>query len=502
MVTLQKIDVRDEQYGVTTDPGGHFLLQNLPLGRYRLSVEHSGYVRQEYGQDGARRSATVLTLEGGCQLLDLRFRLIRTAVVSGRVLDEDREALPGAQVQAVRYRYVGAREQLVFAAGASANDLGEFRLFGLAPGRYYLVASHRPGTAFDSSQVAARPSPSDLRESYPQTYFPGVSDPSQATSIEIKAGDLVEGTEFVLRPVRTVRLRGRVLNALTGRAANGATVSLTPRERSYSFFQNEIGISTEDGRGDFELGGVIPGSYRLNALWTSDGKTYSTSQFLDVGDKDVLDINLLAGPGIDLGGRVLIEGGAKPSLKSLCIRLQPTQITETTVAGASVESDGTFAFHDVPADIYYLSAVGLPPDVYLKQATFAGANVLEKSLIVNKDKEVGRLEIVLSPTAGLINGQVLTQENLPASGSIVLLIPDQPRRDQSWFRKRATTDPAGRFTIRGIAPGDYRLLAWSDTDSDLYEDPNFLRLCESTGEWVHIDAGGRVTANLQLPPQR
>jgi protocatechuate 3,4-dioxygenase beta subunit len=74
---------------------------------------------------------------------DLLFRLIPAAVIAGRVFDEDGEAVPNATVTASREAYHEGRRTLATTAEASTDDLGSFRLFGLAPGRYYLSATER-----------------------------------------------------------------------------------------------------------------------------------------------------------------------------------------------------------------------------------------------------------------------------------------------------------------------------------------------------------------------
>lgn len=499
-VVLRKAEGRDPPDGTATDAAGQFVLKDIEPGHYLLWVERNGYVRQEYGQRNPERSGTILTLEKGQKLRDVLFRLIPAAVIAGHVVDEDSEPLPGVQVQALRYRYIGGKQQLVFAAGASTNDFGEYRVYGLAPGRYYLSATYRPGVTFFGNSVVVRRSDSEIEEGYAPTYYPGTNDTARATSLELRAGEEVRGTDFALLPTRTVRVRGRVFNTITGGPARGADVWLRPRERGYVPFLSQNRTHVEDPQGKFELRGVTPGSYTVSAMWWQDGKTYSAQQQLDAGSADVQGVNLVIAQGIDLAGRVSMEGAAADiSLTTLEVYVQPSEPWGSNGASGSVKPDGTFVLQNVAEDNYRIFIGQLPPDFYLKSATLGTDNVLEKGLTISHGQD-GRLELVLSSAAGRVEGRVLTEDELPANGSTVALIPEQRRRNQTWLFKSATTDQFGRFTLRGIAPGEYKLFAWNDVEPGAYQDPEFLRRYEEKGKLVHIDEASRVTTELKLIP--
>ena len=498
-VTLRKAEGRDQPNTTATDTDGRFVLKDIEPGRYQLWVERNGYVRQEYGQRNPNRPGTTLTLQKGQRVRDVLFRLVPSAVIVGRVVDEDQEPLPSVQVQALRYRYVQGKQKTVFVAGASTNDLGEYRLYGLAPGRYFLSATYRPGTMFYGSSVVVRRGDSEADEGYAPTYYPGTNDVARATSLELRAGEEVGGMDFTLLPTRTVRVRGRVLNAVTGGTGRGATVMLTPRERSYNFFLSRNETSVEDAQGTFELRGVTPGSYTITAMWWEDGKSYAARQPLDVGKADAQGINLVIAPGIDLSGRLLIEGKADIPLADMGIHLSPSEDSMGMGgAGAKVKSDGTFLLQNVADDAYRIFVENLPPDYYLKAATLGPENVLEKGLDIRHGQDLSRLELVVSSAGGRIEGQALTEEQLPATGCIVALIPEPRYRSQTAFFKSSTTDQFGHFTLRGIPPGEYKLFAWDDIEPGAYQNPDFLRPYEQKGKSVHVDEGGRVTIELRL----
>src|SRR5205807_6163475 len=106
--------------------------------------------------------------------------------------------------------------------------------------------------------------------------------------------------------------------------------------------------------------------------------------------------------------------------------------------------------------------------------------------------------LVVSSAGGRIEGQALTEEQLPATGCIVALIPEPRYRSQTALFKSSTTDQFGHFTLRGIPPGEYKLFAWDDIEPGAYQNPDFLRPYEQKGKSVHVDEGGRVTIELRL----
>src|SRR6476646_1293314 len=81
--------------GVLTDDQGVFDLTELPAGRYTLTVSKSGFVSLSYGQRRPLQAGTPLQLADGRQLKGIEFQLPRGSVISGHVLDEDGEAMPG-----------------------------------------------------------------------------------------------------------------------------------------------------------------------------------------------------------------------------------------------------------------------------------------------------------------------------------------------------------------------------------------------------------------------
>ena len=131
--------------GVLTDDSGVFELTELPAGRYTLTVSKSGFVSLSYGQRRPLQAGTPLQLADGEQLMGIQFQLPRGSVVGGRVLDEDGDAMPGVSVRVMRYQYQQGERRLTPAGNAQTDDRGQYRVWGLMPGDYFVNATARGG---------------------------------------------------------------------------------------------------------------------------------------------------------------------------------------------------------------------------------------------------------------------------------------------------------------------------------------------------------------------
>ena len=151
-VHLQSMEDRTRSISTVTNAGGRFELKGIDAGRYRLTVSRVGFVTQEYGQKKSDGPGAVLSLRPSQELKDLHFRLIPSSVIAGRILDEDGEPLPSVNVTAAREVYSDGKRALAMGATVETNDLGEYRLFGLSPGRYFVSAVYPRWSRFAGNE--------------------------------------------------------------------------------------------------------------------------------------------------------------------------------------------------------------------------------------------------------------------------------------------------------------------------------------------------------------
>ena len=112
----------------------------------------------------------------------------------------------------------------------------------------------------------------------------------------------------------------------------------------------------------------------------------------------------------------------------------------------------------------------------------------------------GPLIITVSARAGQIEGVVLDDKQQPTAGASVVLVPEPKLRDRAEAFKDVTTDQYGRFVLKNLEPGAYKLFAWEDVEPGEYMDPEFLKPVEEHGYAVRIHEGSRESAELKLIP--
>lgn len=191
---------------VSADRFGKFAIADLGAGGYRVRAEHAGYL--------AGPLASIDVPSDGA-VPEVTLTLTPTAVISGRVTDAYGD--PAARV--VVRAYVAAH----LAAEARTNDLGEYRLFDLAPGDYIVSAAQTPGPAIQGNSILTPSSPCPdcvgegvgrtslplasggfidpraLSKDSPMTvFYPGTVDRRAALPIKAAAGAHIEAIDLQL----------------------------------------------------------------------------------------------------------------------------------------------------------------------------------------------------------------------------------------------------------------------------------------------------------------
>ena len=231
-------------YTATTDADGRFQVDNVAPGRYRIFFERTGFV--EVNGRGLKADTNVYTIREGQSAENLLFRMLPTAVISGRVTDEDGDPMSEVRIVVQKRRPGKSGRESVATAGT--NDLGEYRVSGLFPGQYWIVAIPPPDARDYEKQESKTPANSNTGEPrqdtrYLTTYYPGTYDATQASLVTLKAGDEMP-VSLTLLPAQTYRVRGIVTGVSP---AQKATVDLVSKGGD-SVHASEVG---SDGR--FEL---------------------------------------------------------------------------------------------------------------------------------------------------------------------------------------------------------------------------------------------------------
>ena len=245
-----------------TDESGRFSFGGLAPGEYRLNVQKSGFVNYPGFGAGPGRAITVTA---GHTADGVTIQLQRGGAIAGRLLDASGSPVPDARVIALQRAPVPPGSPManrLTPAGTmtqQTNDLGEFRVSGLAAGEYFLAATRSPATMFGGPGVTA----TSRATAATTTYFPGTIDQAGAQPIPVTAGQTVNGIEFAMQSVPVFRIVGQVVDD-NGPVAN-AFVMVLGDPQSGSIALGPIASAQTDASGGFVVGGVPSGTYRLQA---------------------------------------------------------------------------------------------------------------------------------------------------------------------------------------------------------------------------------------------
>jgi hypothetical protein len=465
---------------------GQFAFTSLARGGYRLSVKKEGYVREEYGQKKPGGMGSPIVLDEGKTLTSIVFHLQRAPTISGEVRNEDGFPVANILVQAMRRSYgVRGNRTVTLFSNTLTDDKGNYRLYWLDPGDYYVNASYLPQL----------PTPVNANENVPRaayapTYFPGTSNPVDAELVRLEGGN-GRDVNFRLQRSPAVTVRGTIYSVLSGGPAPARVTLKSPEESgSTSRYDAET-----DAKGAFEMAGITAGMYVLSA------KTLSGSGEVGYSKIDVLNIDrpradVVVGPGATVNVRLFGEVPPSVSLRALVVSLVPLETHIPGAAASITQADGMVVVPKVQPGDYLLQVSGLPESGYVRTARSGARDVLDQFLNVQYEASPP-LDIQLAFDGGQITGTVTNATGQALEGATITLVPDPTRRHRPDQYRDATAGKDGRFAIEGIPPGEYKIFAWESIEKNAWINADFMRSYEELGAAVTIGANAKVPAQLR-----
>ncbi len=473
-----------------SDGDGRFLIENVQPGVYRLMAEKVGFLRQAYGARSAGGSSAPLNLSPGQTLRNVEMKLTPQGVILGKVLDDEGDPLPRTSVVAYRMGGLGTTQQFRQQAGGSAatNDIGEYRLANLAPGRYVVVATSQGRGGGRLSET--------VDEDLLPTYYPSTLDPAGAVPVDITAGQEAGGITITLKKGALYRVQGKIVGGTPQDLAN-VRVSLLPRGSGLLPFMARTGAAVGPD-GAFQITRVQPGSYLVIAQRMGrQAGGFVGRLAVEVTAGDAIGLILPLAEPMTVSGTVRIEGDQKTTLQRLTVSLISIDGLPLNVPRGRVAETGAFKLDSVLADNYYITFYGLPEGAYVKSVRMANQEVFDKGVNLTNLRGSVSLDVILSSKAGSVEGVVMGQDK-PAAGSFVAILADPVRPGQPYLNKSATADQDGRFTLTGVAPGDYRLYAWEEAQSEVLRDPGLAKPFEPKSVSVSVEESGAQRVELKV----
>ena len=482
-----------------SDDRGEYEFEDLEAGKYLLSVTRNGFLPQNYGQKRVQAfrgegGGTPLTLVDGQVLSGIDFKLIRGGVVEGRVADQDYEPLSRVIVTLSGYQTVQGDRVLSPVSRAQTDDRGQFRLFDIPPGSYFLSATQGGGFPFFGRRGRRR-------QSFPPTYYPGVPSPEQATRIEVSAGGEVGGFHLTLIETLTYSVSGRVL-AADGSVAQSIRIA-TVNESGPGQLSLRGGATT-DPQGAFTVTGLPPGRHRLIASLGRGGDPQIASASVEVIDQDIQGLTLALGPGASITGRVLSESG-EPALdwRRVSISARPAtgvrRGNRFATRGSQVEEDFRFRILHLPGGVYRFS-VRLPPgNHYVESIRAEGQDIIDRLIEMNDHDQLSDVEVRVSPNGSRIRGVVQSEEDGKAvDGATVLVFAADPQQRGSFsrFTRTTQTDQTGRYSLEGLPPAEYLVCALVEHEPGRESEAEYLNDLERDSTTIDLSAGETSSKTL------
>jgi hypothetical protein len=473
-------------YTITSDVTGKFEFANVDPGDYQLTARREGFAEAHLGNTGNGRRVEPILLNRSDRKTNFTVKLVPYGALTGVTLDEDGDPIRNLRVSAMTWRYTTNGRELAEVRSTQSNDLGEFRIFDLPAGRY-LVKINPAQFVFDR----------DIRipsESYAAVFYPGVMDAAQAIRQDLAPGQQLRGLTFNLRKVHAATIRGKVI----------APPDATKVEAGRLIYSEGSSTSTSGGvdnkTGKFMLPYVPPGSIYLTGSFVQDGKRYDTILPIEVGYADIDGIELRPIGPSDIAGRISVADDPAFDVTHIGITLNGASAGHQGSSNSpTVKADGTFVLPGVTPGFYRVNLSRLQ-SLYIKSVRFGFTDMTDVPLDLSGGVPPrSEFAIVLGNDGGEITGTVQNEKSEPVDGAEITLLPaGSTRRVRSYFRT-ATADASGHFTLRGVAPGSYRILAWDHVDANaVFYDPEFLKPYEGAGQNLEVQSKGKHTAELKL----
>jgi hypothetical protein len=512
----------------TTDASGRFSFTGVPGGRYTIRAEREGYFPATSpgavppaGALASIATATAATITKDVLKADVMINLVPGGVISGQVRDQQGKPAAGVPLVVLRAAYQDGRRTLRvvntstgFSASNSnhsTSDRGDYRIFWLPPGEYYVRSDVSNGVVSRETSATTIPQ---------ITYFPGTSDVSRALTVKVRPGEEVAAIDFTMEYARAFAVSGKVTVPITGgrtlpngqisrglgsffvvpqNADPGERIPLTSAQTS----------STDQIEFDFEVRGLAPGAYYLFPLFATDQQPgapngvgamyYSTRIPVELVDHDVTGLRGVIQRNPDVTVRVTLNGDPPVGIRIPMpprVQLRPQEALGSLIAtpsmrAAQVKPDGTTVYPSLFPTRYKVQ-LATPAGYYLAGMRQGSTDLYNDGILTVTPDLSDPVEITFSSRGGEIRGIVRDSEGKPVTASVEL-IPEGPRRSNSLLYRGGTASATtGEFRIADIAPGEYKLFAWQTNTAGADQNAEYLARYEARGRSITVQSGLKV----------
>jgi hypothetical protein len=472
-----------------TDASGRFVFRQLPAGGYWLSASKSGYnpPHSPFGMD----SSAPITLAAGEEKKDVAIPLVPGGSISGHVVDEEGLPVRGCSVTAAQPGYEQGKPSLRgVSGGTGTNDKGEYRIYDLPQGRYYMFARCQAQLPA-AHPLMPRGDPRTPQETYLPKFYGGGLDPSTANRLTLAAGANLDSIDFQVSRVPAFTLRGTVTGGDPGALPSSLSIMFVPANRMLRNLMHQ-GTATDFQKRTFQIRSVIPGAYLLIAFGMHEGHSFYAQRTVEVGAAPPEPLEISLSSGAELKGDIQFDSDDRPPLEnsqvSLMLADEPLFMPQPH---AEIDKDGAFTLTGVLPGRWRLM-VRLPG--YVKSVSLGGQPQSPDRLQISPSA-AGPLHIMMGTKMAQVDVTV-TGASADRPASVLLYPEDLDRLGIGLERISMGSDQVGFGTI---PPGHYRLLATDITNAwPILQRPDLLKALEGRTQGIDVPESGRVSATVEV----
>jgi hypothetical protein len=498
-----------------TQSNGEYVFPQVPPGRYRIIATRKGFAPGEYGRQRVSGAGVIVSVTSGQALANARIELPAGSSVSGRVSYANGDPMPIARVQILKLVYRNGKPELLPQQSGYTNDLGEYRLFWLPPGSYYVSAENAQNNTtpqllvnpngnnayswsgvFGSPRIAAqitREHGTPEGQASVTTFYPGATSWESASPIELRGGDDATNINITISTVAQRRIRGVILDSNRQPVRGTIVVSLRQTDANLPLNPRVLQFFPNDGKFEFVV--TQSGTYELTTIvGLSSGRAVTT-----VRDRDT-DVSISLFPLVTLTGRVIFDGAAPPNSPqgpgpSVILRGPSGQVSSSPIS-----TNGAFSFQNVPVSNYRVElAMAGMPDAYLKSIKLKDIDLPDTELQFD-GFPLGELQLLASHSGGSIEGRVDSDKQQPVANATVVALPEGMPAYRADRYRSVTVDDAGTFQFRGLPPGQYNVYAWVDVENGAWFSPAFLGNYDSYRRSLPVADGQKQNVEIVAAP--
>jgi protocatechuate 3,4-dioxygenase beta subunit len=481
----------------STDPEGRYEFRDLPAGRYSVSASKGAFVTLNYGQTRPFEQGRPLQLLDNQSVEKIDFALPRGSIITGRVIDEYGDPVADVNVAPTRMQFSPqGRRPTPAGRFASTNDVGEFRIFGLPPGDYFVSASPR---AFFEGPAGT----TDDRSGYAATYYPGTPNIAEAQPIKVGVGETISDITVMMAPTRTARISGVAVDS-EGKPLNGGMLMLIQRSGAGMFMGGPGGQIRPDGT--FSVGGLAPGEYVLRAMANfagPDAMANAATLKVTLNGADVDGLRLAPTTPSTISGKIIVDPASTGSLKPETVRLMAIPKDPSDIgfvlpqAPQPTKADGTFEMKSA-AGTFTLNMMQAP-NWMIKSAKHNGVDVIENGLEVRAGEDIENLQVEVTDRFPELSGSVADERGRPVIEFTAIAFPQQPAPPGSMARSSiGRPDQDGRFKIRPLRAGSYYVVAVDYVEQGQWLDPDYLERLRPSATRVTVADAEAKSIDLKV----